>query len=61
MYVSAVQETIIPDIFADQHFANFKLRNGSFSTQLQISPELDGVAIWLAVFLQVLALPSGSL
>lgn len=61
MYVSAVQKTIISDIFADQHFAYFKLRNGSFSTQMHISPELDGVAIWLVVILQVLALPSGSL
>lgn len=37
-----VQGKISPDVFADWHFANFKLRNGFFSTQIQASSKGDG-------------------
>lgn len=40
-----VQEKIISDIFAGQHFANFKLKNEFFSTQIQVSSKWDGKAV----------------
>lgn len=57
-----VQEKIISDIFADQHFAYFKLRKGSFSTQTQISPKWDGEAVLISGLPErALVLSSGGL